>query len=231
MSLTIYYKEYVAEYVNEQYVTAAVAVLVVLFVQSLSQIITLARLKSVINKIDAYIPRFHVKSEIKKTILLFIVAFAIFFIRNQQHNAFGTEHVPERPIYASLKIDKPGKYTPTPTKRCYPIDLADPEQRDAAVHVMNHMKLFIPPGHVMVSANEFDSNGAQVYSVQYGHINNPVITPLSKERKWVQCQGKRVERFVAIKVKYRDREFEEQEVSMYNNDALHMQCMIITFNI
>lgn len=228
------YKTYLPDYkqyLTEANVSAALAVAVVLGLQFLSQIITLARIRAVITKVNDAIPRFHIKSEIKKTLVMFAIAFLVYFVQTQRHNPHTVEQILERPIYASLKIDKPEAYTPEPKKRCYPIDVKDEQQRDAAVQLMNHMRIFIPTGHVMVAANEFNSNAAILFSNSFGHMINPVITPLNKNRKWIQCLGKRVERYIAIKVKYVDYYFTEQETSLFNDDALHVQCMLIMFNI
>lgn len=212
------------------YKTAFGAVVVVLGVQYLISVVSMSCLRGIIAKIDSRIPRFSVKSELKKSLLIIFCTLCVFGSMSYLYPSEQLNSVPVRPIYESLIIDNWGDYREKVTKRCYEIDINDPEHRRMAKFLMDHMQLRIPPKHEFVASNEFGSNARILYSTKYGAMVNPRITLMGKETKWIKCKGVVETRPAKIVVVYYDYRFEPRTIELSNQDALQLQCMFILFN-
>ena len=216
----------------KQYYISIATICVVLGVQQLMLVCTRARLFGFVKSVDSYIPRYSVKSELKKSLMMFLLAFVSVLVMRYMDPVEDITTIPVRNVLDSTAFDAWGEYRPVPKKKSFEVDLSDETERKSALYLMDHMELRIPDGHDFVAASEFGSNRRVIFSRKYKHMVNPKIIQHGEQRKWIKCNGAVHTHYTSIKIAYRDKRLGEPQVlSLNNQEALQIQCTFVLFNV
>lgn len=209
---------------NEKLVISFVSVATFVVLQLIVTYAPRDRIRSCCRHVYDAVPSVQLPGEVYKAVFVIMVTLSLHaYFTSQTEYVDEFIKVPERPILAKQTIDEWTSLS-QPTKECYPIDLNDRQQRIQAQSLMDHMQVRFPKGHILVTANEFNSNARILYMPGVGYMVNMLITPRTTKTKSVVCQNDTLDAYEAIGVQYYDYHFNFFEKEFTHKKALYLQC-------